>query len=250
MVPIRKGDGTTVVPDGIGQVRTGDGRILFEGDAIPDSVVDNMDLYWQIDEGSGSDLEDSLGDVSATISGAEWSSDADFDNYLVFDGVDDELQSDEEFFINQSQSSHGFWLRADIDENGDYFYTDSLGNRPDDGYEGIQGDTNKIGLNFRNGGSSEANLEADIVVGEWYFIGITLDGDNADLYVFDDDGNLHDSGSTSSSGRGSESDSHFSMFGEHVRDFAEGDLESFMAGTDVLSQSDWGDIVDDTKPGA
>ena len=37
MVPIRKGDGTTVVPDGIGQVRTGDGRILFEGDAIPEN---------------------------------------------------------------------------------------------------------------------------------------------------------------------------------------------------------------------
>jgi len=39
MPPIRKGDGTPVAPKGISQIRTGDGRILFDGDAIPDSVV-------------------------------------------------------------------------------------------------------------------------------------------------------------------------------------------------------------------
>jgi len=39
MPPIRKGDGTAVVPKGISQVRTGDGRILFDGPALPDSVV-------------------------------------------------------------------------------------------------------------------------------------------------------------------------------------------------------------------
>jgi len=39
MAPIRKGDGTGVAPKGISQVRTGDGRILFDGPAIPDSVL-------------------------------------------------------------------------------------------------------------------------------------------------------------------------------------------------------------------
>ena len=39
MPPIRKGDGTPVAPKGISQVRTGDGRILFDGVAIPDSVA-------------------------------------------------------------------------------------------------------------------------------------------------------------------------------------------------------------------
>ena len=38
MPPIRKGDGTPVAPKGISQVRTGDGRILFDGVDIPDSV--------------------------------------------------------------------------------------------------------------------------------------------------------------------------------------------------------------------
>ena len=40
MPPIRKGDGTPVTPKGISQIRTGDGRILFDGVAIPDSRVE------------------------------------------------------------------------------------------------------------------------------------------------------------------------------------------------------------------
>ena len=43
MPPIRKGDGTPVTPKGISQIRTGDGRILFDGVAIPDTVVSRPD---------------------------------------------------------------------------------------------------------------------------------------------------------------------------------------------------------------
>jgi len=43
MPPIRKGDGTPVAPKGISQVRTGDGRILFDDPAIPDSVVEDWE---------------------------------------------------------------------------------------------------------------------------------------------------------------------------------------------------------------
>ena len=39
MPPIRKGDGTPVEPKGVSQIRTGDGRILFDGPAISDSVL-------------------------------------------------------------------------------------------------------------------------------------------------------------------------------------------------------------------
>ena len=39
MAPIRKGDGTPLEIPGVSEVRSGDGRVFFEGDAIPDSVV-------------------------------------------------------------------------------------------------------------------------------------------------------------------------------------------------------------------
>jgi len=37
MAPIRKGDGTPLEIPGVQEVRSGDGRVFFEGDAIPDS---------------------------------------------------------------------------------------------------------------------------------------------------------------------------------------------------------------------
>ena len=37
MAPIRKGDGTPLEMPGVQQVRSGDGRVFFDGDAIPDT---------------------------------------------------------------------------------------------------------------------------------------------------------------------------------------------------------------------
>ena len=39
MAPIRKGDGTPLEIPGVSEVRSGDGRVFFDGVAIPDSVV-------------------------------------------------------------------------------------------------------------------------------------------------------------------------------------------------------------------
>ena len=40
--PIRRGDGTPVAPQGIAQVRTGDGEVYFERNVIPDSETYNL----------------------------------------------------------------------------------------------------------------------------------------------------------------------------------------------------------------
>ena len=71
MPPIRKGDGTPVAPKGISQVRTGDGRILFDGVAIPDKGLVQRNPF---DEGSGSAVSDVVGDNDGTIQGANWES--------------------------------------------------------------------------------------------------------------------------------------------------------------------------------
>ena len=62
MPPIRKGDGTPVTPKGISQIRTGDGRILFDGVAIADSVVAHYDATTESSTGSISTIEDQVGD--------------------------------------------------------------------------------------------------------------------------------------------------------------------------------------------
>jgi len=81
MAPIRKGDGTPLEIPGVQEVRSGDGRVFFEGDAIPDNVVDNFEeepdgpygdndtlsTYWDDSELSSS--EDAYIQTSTVIEG-------------------------------------------------------------------------------------------------------------------------------------------------------------------------------------
>lgn len=64
MPPIRKGDGTGISPSGISQVRTGDGRILFDGPAIPDSAI----AHWKLDD-VNSEVVDNVGGYDGTVNG-------------------------------------------------------------------------------------------------------------------------------------------------------------------------------------
>jgi len=69
MPPIRKGDGTAVAPKGVSQVRTGDGRIFFDGAAIPDSEADQKLAHrWLLDDVNGT-VEDSEDDADGTNNG-------------------------------------------------------------------------------------------------------------------------------------------------------------------------------------
>ena len=75
MTPIRKGDGTPVEPKGVSQIRTGDGRILFDGPAIPDSAI--YQQPW--DEGESTTVADVIGDRNGSLDNPDWVSDADFE---------------------------------------------------------------------------------------------------------------------------------------------------------------------------
>lgn len=75
--PIRRGDGTGVEPNGFAEVRTGDGRVLF--DAIPDYYTHQ----WKLDEGSGSTAADAVGSATASINGADWVSGSYIGSYAL-----------------------------------------------------------------------------------------------------------------------------------------------------------------------
>ena len=73
MPPIRKGDGTPVEPKGVSQIRTGDGRILFDGVAIPDIVVsrpsdDSSDSGTDVSRGLVVEAQSDFGGIGARIS--------------------------------------------------------------------------------------------------------------------------------------------------------------------------------------
>ena len=93
MPPIRKGDGTPVTPKGISQVRTGDGRILFDGVAIPDSVEAQWDAtQLALSDGQTVDpFDDSIGtaDLPASESPTYDPDGINGESAVFYDGVDD-----------------------------------------------------------------------------------------------------------------------------------------------------------------
>lgn len=68
MPPIRRGDGTEVVAKGVGEVRAGDGRVFFSGNAIPDSEADSKLAHrWYF--GETDPFVDQIGSDDATNNG-------------------------------------------------------------------------------------------------------------------------------------------------------------------------------------
>jgi hypothetical protein len=62
--PIRRGDGTTLAPQGIAEVRRGDGAVYFEGNPIPDSAT----FQWLYDD-FASPWPDNIGNQNMSING-------------------------------------------------------------------------------------------------------------------------------------------------------------------------------------
>ena len=127
MPPIRKGDGTPVRPKGISQIRTGDGRILFDGVAIPDSVVSQYDPRQQ-STGSISEMVDQVGNsnfsgsASVVSDGINGNQSYRFDPADVMELADTLLSSDHYALVfvaeqRQATGSNQVWIRGDGDIN-------------------------------------------------------------------------------------------------------------------------------------
>ena len=129
MPPIRKGDGTPVAPKGISQVRTGDGRILFDGPAIPDSVVTRPEDDDTVDRSGESGLEietkaewPSIGArISSNTSGVTDAYLREDDGSLI-DNVDiSDLSSGDAFTFDDVDLNPDTKYRITVDADGDGF---------------------------------------------------------------------------------------------------------------------------------
>lgn len=71
--------------------------VARQADAIPDSVETHLDLWWPMDEGSGSSFEDALTNESVSLVGS-WQDDSKYygGTAISQDGVDDSWTTDNE----------------------------------------------------------------------------------------------------------------------------------------------------------
>ena len=90
MAPIRKGDGTPLEIPGVQEVRTGDGRLFFEADAIPDTAGSPINR-WIMDEGEDTTFADSIGSADGSWFGGSWVADSAYSGGFGYqlNGVDD-----------------------------------------------------------------------------------------------------------------------------------------------------------------
>ena len=93
MAPIRKGDGTPLEIPGVSEVRSGDGRVFFEGDAIPDSGVFQIDATTlNLSDGDGvTDWKDQIGSNDLSGGTPTYQTSELIDPTVTGDATDDEL---------------------------------------------------------------------------------------------------------------------------------------------------------------
>ena len=160
---------------------------------IPDSVAEHMDIYYPMDEGSGTSVSDAIGNFDGTLDGAGWDTDPDSpttdDEITIYDKDEEHYgHSDDTIsFIGGSDVSAAIVLKID-DTNGVASIladTPSTGSSTRDGWALVERDEDR--LQIRSG--EEASNELDHPGRSNYFM-FAFSADQTDLtgYMYDESG--------------------------------------------------------------
>ena len=249
MAPIRKGDGTPLEIPGVSEVRSGDGRVFFEGDAIPDSGGDHQ---WDYDDGEGTEVGDSIGSLTLNYTGISWVVNGGVgDAYAELDGVDDYASVDNDNFTHFISGPEGtVFLSARIDSPNDrrqLFGTERSGDNNNLSIEHTDGGYQS---SLTIGGTSVAVDGGSVPAGEWVVLAWVVDSNNVTLYEAappDYDLTQINSGTTPPAGSGNwEFDV---QFGREVDDrrYHDGGFDYSFVDSNARNVSDLQTIVDDIK---
>ena len=203
MAPIRKGDGTPLEIPGVSEVRAGDGRVFFEGDAIPDIGMFQSPIYqfWPGEyEGDDGDSPFELPEVLAGLADASAEGDPtyreDFNGFETadLDGTDDAFEWDPDSQIPLGDDPHSIVALF-------YPRDDSSGDQNIIGW-GTDNADEITEFRIRDGNINHHVWEGDVSGGsintnEWNTAGLSYDGNTTELYLNGSFSNDRDFGSLS-----------------------------------------------------
>ena len=241
--------------------------------AIPDSVVENLDHWWPIDEGEGSSITDGIKDNTASFAGSPtWVSRSGFvggfgldmdgdtdgwDTSLNLSGTDWNITGWVELGSRFAQRSVIFGcgtsdLLGNVNVDGDGILI-TYGTDPSDSEDGglAMGMTDGGSFNLSGGGNEVA---FDIPEGETVFFSANFDtsDDEFEMFVYDDSNKIGDkTGDSDGRDFGTLSDPTFFSNYDNSDDRCSGHdgIEIAVGITnDRLPESDIEQIWEDTKP--
>lgn len=270
MAPINNPNGNEVseivLPDGAtaSEVIAPDGSTVF-GSAIPDSVVNNMDTFYAISEGSGTAVGDGIDNEPATTD-ASWLNNTQYyeDFALDFTPADNErMRSDNQVDLNGDAQSVAGWVTLDAINGNDVLYymgdqTDGSESR-DDGWYVRVGSASSIEIldGVLGGAGAEVplsvNPDPDLSTGSQYFIAATCERSNStdtyNLFVYDNS-SLIGSGSTTNSNRATTAATYLYGMREPKQVTSDGKLDFVMFNESAaVSKSAFDQIHTDSKSG-
>jgi len=229
---------------------------------IPDSVEQNMDGLFAMTEGSGAtQLADSFGDVTATINnggswvtGPEWYEDT-APEFVEADG--DHWVTDNQIDLNGSNASVAGWVSLDnlstevVLHMGDQ--TDESEDRGDGWYIRVSGpdDVNIVHGDLGGAGASIAvsvTPSTSLTTGTQYLFCGAVDGDTANLYVYD--GNEKLASGSGSGSRTTTAGTYFYGMREPEQSSVSGRQDFVMwSSSSTVSESAFDQIHADTRDG-
>jgi len=212
---------------------------------IPDSVTDQ----WDMDEGSGTTLNNIEGTADASLQTDAWRDDASYYGGTApeFDGSSDYWVTDSTIDCNGGQVSAVGWIYAESsDQNATILgCLESDGSQPGSGWQ-IMNDTDDNGLRIIHNGSNVGTVLNDLPMNEWRMIGAAVDGDETTLYEYDNSGLI---GTDSAAGTRTTGDLHFGGMARTDQSRYIGGLAdvSGVAAGEVWGQSEFDSFHDETK---
>lgn len=190
-MPIRKGDGTAVIPSGFQAVRKGDGTIIWE--AGPDTLDQAEAHYEYEDTADTTTAVDSVGSNDGTINGATYVAESAVgDNSLSFDGND---YVDLPFTHIPAVASFSTWYKTTSTAREGLYSQQMSGEQPARwatiNYQpGIGGaTTGSLAARFMQGSGDLAgysDVGGELYDGNWHHIAIIVHGDTGDIDMYFD----------------------------------------------------------------
>ena len=213
---------------------------------IPDSV----DYHLPMDEGTGTNLFDVIGDADHSLVGG-WGTDAHFGEISTYDGGGDYAISDDPYDINGVKASWaGWWRFESIEESASRIVmtVDDSSTALDDFWEIIFDGPSNIRVNLSDDGDTTTNVIDNISVstGTWYFTAISLDGNNVNLYHWDRNQLLDEQ--SGSANRGTTASARTMLYNSPgLERPTEGDFAEMYGSNETLSKADFETIWEITR---